>query len=315
LRERRPLPSRTLRRTERAFRSRLKGRTVTKNFDVAAGASTTLSLTGLPVGQVTFSAEAFGAACATATNGAADAGPPTWVSSAAVTTSVAVSPPAAVTLAMVHNGSASVAVDFTSDDAAAPTPPGTADGGVDAAAPQTCTLAAAQALATKVALNLESALAGGIVVSPPEQTFQVDGGTVSICNTVNISSGVAQCNFVFGGPISAFAFDPATSTFSLTMGGVASLSGGISIGTSSCTSLTVSTPTIALTGTLQTSVANSNTAQFAVVNLSATPGAVSTSGCPGAIQAELSQLSAELSNVLAQDVAAALSVTFTEPCP
>src|SRR5260370_36434131 len=38
-------------------------RSVTKSFDVMAGAGTVLSMSGLPLGQVTFTAAAFGSSC------------------------------------------------------------------------------------------------------------------------------------------------------------------------------------------------------------------------------------------------------------
>src|SRR5690349_22862 len=38
-------------------------RTVSKKFDVAAGASTVMAMRGLPLGQVAFTAQAFGGSC------------------------------------------------------------------------------------------------------------------------------------------------------------------------------------------------------------------------------------------------------------
>jgi type VI protein secretion system component Hcp len=94
-------------------------RTVKETFDVAPGASTIETMSGLPLGQVTFTAQAFGAACPP--GGATPTGPANWVSDAPFTTTVAVSPPSLVTLNLVRDGSVSVSIGF--DDMAA------ADGG------------------------------------------------------------------------------------------------------------------------------------------------------------------------------------------
>jgi hypothetical protein len=96
-------------------------RTVTASFDVAPGASTALALDGLPLGADTFTANAFGTACAMVNPMSV----PNWVSVAPVTQTVAVSPPASVALAMERNGNASVSVDFPNEpDGSTGTPPG-----------------------------------------------------------------------------------------------------------------------------------------------------------------------------------------------
>jgi hypothetical protein len=85
--------------------------TVTQAFDVAAGGSTELAMKELPLGQVTFTANAFASACSAVTPDSVAA----WVSDPSVITTVVVSPPIAVSLTMRHNGHAQVAVDFCED--------------------------------------------------------------------------------------------------------------------------------------------------------------------------------------------------------
>jgi hypothetical protein len=82
-------------------------RTVTRSYDVTAGASSVLSLASLPIGTVSFRGDAYPGACATVTSGAT----PNWVAEpvAAVVSSGGVTP---VTLMMRRNGQASVAVDW-----------------------------------------------------------------------------------------------------------------------------------------------------------------------------------------------------------
>ncbi len=103
-------------------------RVVTRAFDATPGSSMVFELDGLPVGQVTFTALAFGATCATRAGMA-----PTWISDAPFTTTVATTPPALVTLNLVHDGSASVSVGFN-DDATSPGTGGGATGGATGAA-------------------------------------------------------------------------------------------------------------------------------------------------------------------------------------
>lgn len=93
-------------------------RTVTKSFNVAAGASTVLALNGLPLGAVTFSADAFGGNCMPGNPNAV----PNWISSP-VQATVAVAPPVNVALEMQRNGNASVSVDFPNEPDGASTQP------------------------------------------------------------------------------------------------------------------------------------------------------------------------------------------------
>jgi hypothetical protein len=85
-------------------------RTVTQSFDLMPGAGTVLALDGLPLGTDTFTANAFGTACAMVNPMSV----PNWVS-VPVTQTVAVSPPASVALVMERNGNASVSVDFPNE--------------------------------------------------------------------------------------------------------------------------------------------------------------------------------------------------------
>jgi hypothetical protein len=82
-------------------------RTVTRNFTAAAGANAMFQINGLPVGQVTFTASAFAGGCPPAAGAVAN-----WVSDAAFTTAIGVSPPALVTLNLVRNGGATVSIGF-----------------------------------------------------------------------------------------------------------------------------------------------------------------------------------------------------------
>ncbi|HVU50640.1 MAG TPA: type VI secretion system tube protein Hcp [Polyangia bacterium] len=86
-------------------------RTVTRSFIAAAGSNAMFQLSGLPLGQVAFSAAAFDGACPPSADAV-----PTWISDATFTATVAIKPPVLVTLNLVHNGNATVSVGF--DDSA-----------------------------------------------------------------------------------------------------------------------------------------------------------------------------------------------------
>jgi hypothetical protein len=88
----------------------------TSSSSVTPGQSTVLSLTGLPLGQVTLAAQAFSAACTTTT------GTPTWVS-LPVTLVLVSGSPANVTLTMERPGQITVSVDFPGDGGALAQPP------------------------------------------------------------------------------------------------------------------------------------------------------------------------------------------------
>jgi hypothetical protein len=88
----------------------------TWSSNVTPGQSTVLSLTGLPLGQVTLAAQAFSATCTTTT------GTPTWVSLPVSLVLVSGSP-ANVTLTMERPGQITVSVDFPGDGGATTRPP------------------------------------------------------------------------------------------------------------------------------------------------------------------------------------------------
>jgi hypothetical protein len=95
------------------------GRTLAPAFDVAAGAAFATTLDGIPVGTVTFSADAFSGACADVTAATI----PGWVSDD-VMAAVVLGKQSTVALTLHRNGRAKVTVDFA--DEAACTPTGTA---------------------------------------------------------------------------------------------------------------------------------------------------------------------------------------------
>jgi len=107
-------------------------RTVTRDFGAAAGSDAMFTLRGLPLGQVTFTAQAFAGACPPAPGAV-----PTWVSDAAFTATISVSPPALVTLNLVRNGNAVVSIGFDDNaqaDGGATVDDGGASGGGSAGA-------------------------------------------------------------------------------------------------------------------------------------------------------------------------------------
>ncbi len=91
-------------------------RTDERKFDLRAGQKASFSLAGLPVGLVSVSADAFSAACNQVNAGSTA----TWYSEA-VGAKLKAGVVEHVALAMIHNGKASVGVDF--DDGNAPTTP------------------------------------------------------------------------------------------------------------------------------------------------------------------------------------------------
>jgi hypothetical protein len=92
-------------------------RTDIRSFPLSAGAKATFKLNALPVGQDTFSAEAFPVACNAINAGVA----PTWISEP-VTENVRAGRVSHVALLMIHNGGATVGVDFDDDNAPTPEP-------------------------------------------------------------------------------------------------------------------------------------------------------------------------------------------------
>lgn len=84
-------------------------RFVEKAVDVVPGQSTVFTMTGLPVGSVTFNGDAFNQSCSMIAGAT-----PTWVADP-VATSIQSSSVAQVNLTMKRNGQANVSVDFQED--------------------------------------------------------------------------------------------------------------------------------------------------------------------------------------------------------
>jgi hypothetical protein len=91
-------------------------RDVVSDFDVAPGDSLSQAFTGLPVGSVVFSADAYASACASVTKSTI----PMWVSEDE-TVNVAQGRSSSVTLTLYKNGRAKVTVEFADQE----------DGGTD----------------------------------------------------------------------------------------------------------------------------------------------------------------------------------------
>jgi hypothetical protein len=91
-------------------------RDVVSDFDVAPGDSLSEAFTGLPVGSVVFSADAYASACASVAKSTI----PMWVSEDK-TVNVVQGRSSSVTLTLYKNGRAKVTVDFADQE----------DGGVD----------------------------------------------------------------------------------------------------------------------------------------------------------------------------------------
>ena len=121
-------------------------RTIQRTFTLTPGQPSTLSLSGLPVGNATFVGEALAEACSAVTS----ASVPNWLSDPVAVTLVAATS-TNVTLHLHRNATANISLDFTAD------PPNPAGGAflltcfcADGTRPQLCTTdcAAANRLAT-----------------------------------------------------------------------------------------------------------------------------------------------------------------------
>jgi hypothetical protein len=88
------------------------GRTVTRELEATGGISFQQSFTGLPLGLVTFTGEAFPAACSSVTKSTV----PAWVSET-VPVSIVLGRIANVDLTMVRNGRAKVSLGFSDEPA------------------------------------------------------------------------------------------------------------------------------------------------------------------------------------------------------
>lgn len=98
-------------------------RSAVTDFDVVPGEALTEALTGLPVGSVVFSANAYAGACSTVTKSTA----PLWLSDEKTVTIVQ-GKSTSVTLTLYKNGRAKVTVEFA-DQEDGGAGGGTADGG------------------------------------------------------------------------------------------------------------------------------------------------------------------------------------------
>jgi hypothetical protein len=87
-------------------------RTVVRTFNVTAGQTVLLNLTGLPLGLDSFLAEAFDGACSALTNTSV----PTWISDP-VSANVGATVAPQVTLVLRRNGRASACIDWQDDSA------------------------------------------------------------------------------------------------------------------------------------------------------------------------------------------------------
>ena len=104
-------------------------RSSVNDFDVAPGDTISEALTGLPVGAVVFSADAYAAACTSVTKSTI----PMWISDEK-TVNLVQGRSSSVTLTLYKNGRAKVTVEFA-DQEDAGTDAGAASGAIDGGAP------------------------------------------------------------------------------------------------------------------------------------------------------------------------------------
>jgi len=149
-------------------------RTVTRNFGASAGATAMFQITGLPLGQVNFTASAFSGGCPPSAGAA-----PNWVSDAMFTATVGVSPPALVTLNLVRNGSATVSVGFNDGpDGGAATPDG---GGGSGGGGST----------SKELMQVSGVTGETVAASPFTSAFHIDNFTLDAKTPSSATSGGA----------------------------------------------------------------------------------------------------------------------------
>lgn len=117
-------------------------RVAERKFDVTTGASSVLSMKGLPVGSVTFVGNAYPTACSAVTSSSS----PTWLSDP-VNATLSAGVDAPVTLPLRRNGSSTVSVDFedgpdsgTGSSSLAAAPASASFGGVLVGSPSPITL-------------------------------------------------------------------------------------------------------------------------------------------------------------------------------
>ena len=99
-------------------------RSVVSDFDVAPGDTLSQALTGLPVGAVVFSANAYAAACTSVTKSTI----PMWISDEK-TVNIVQGRSSSVTLTLYKNGRAKVTVEFADQEDGGTDAGTTADGG------------------------------------------------------------------------------------------------------------------------------------------------------------------------------------------
>jgi hypothetical protein len=99
-------------------------RQVVTDYDVTAGSALSETLSGLPVGRIAFSANAYAQACASATKSTT----PMWLSEEKLVT-IAQGKSTSVTLTLYKNGRAKVTVEFADQEDGGSDAGGSADGG------------------------------------------------------------------------------------------------------------------------------------------------------------------------------------------
>jgi hypothetical protein len=168
-------------------------RTATDSFDVTAGQSTVLELSGIPTGAVTFTGSAFASACSAVTPSST----PNWTG-APVTAVIAATTVTPVTLVLTPNGQTAVTIDFEGDagGSAAPT----------CSSPSTCTATVASNAIPLSCGYAAASLPGGVTPGGYTFAFSDSGGsTACVDATAFCASGIsaaANATFTnFGGGI------------------------------------------------------------------------------------------------------------------
>jgi len=146
--------------------------TVTKSVSTTAGSTVTTQMTGLPLGPVVFSAQAFSQACSSVTSSSM----PTWLSDSVTVTLAAGSKPA-INLVMKTAPIANVTVDFNPDAGPAVCTPGTTT--CVGTSVQTCNLSGAWVISACPFSCVAGACTG--ICAPG--TTQCSGNTPQVCTT------------------------------------------------------------------------------------------------------------------------------------
>jgi hypothetical protein len=157
-------------------------RTVQSAFAVMPGQPSTLTVTGLPTGQVSFSGEAFSTACASLVMTSV----PEWVGGP-VTASVTSTSSVSVPLVLRPNGRATVGVDFQGDDAGVSTPACAANGAACATNGGCCSGACVLGMGGTRACQASGATCGGVAAACGTM------GAAACCSGLACSTGGACC--------------------------------------------------------------------------------------------------------------------------